>query len=90
MPNGHIVGVTRVDTMCLRVRVIAKRLVYDTTLAALIVLFALLFCITVLAAKAWGDAHGMPRLGVATMPLTAKVLFLVAVFVRTHLAWMRK
>jgi hypothetical protein len=89
MPSERIVEVPREDTVPSPVRVITRRLLYDTTLAALIVFLTLLFCVTVIAVKAWGDAHGMPRLGVGTMPGIAKLLFLLAVFVRSHLQWMR-
>jgi len=83
-------GVPRHDTVISPVRVIARRLLYDTTLAALIAFLVLLFCVTVLAVRGWGDAHGLPRLGVAATPLIAEFLFLVAVFVRSHLKWMRR
>ena len=90
MPSRRIDGVPRCDTMRPLLHVIAKRLLYDAALAVLIVFLTLLFCVAVLAVKAWGDTRGLPRLGVAAMPLMAKVLFLVAVFVRSHLAWLRR
>ena len=90
MPSERIVEVPRDAAVFPPLRVIAERLLYDVTLAILIVFFVVLIGSTVLAVRAGSDALGLPRVAEVAALAIAKVVVGIAAMACSHIPWMRR